>query len=248
MINGLYQSAAGMLVNEYRQGVLANNIANSETPGFKREIPSLSERLNASQAGLRTGPADERLNDLSGGVWLGRTQTDFSDGVTTHTGNPLDVALQGHGFLMVGKNGQRQLTRDGRMLMNTSGQLLAGADGAAMLDMNGMPIRLDPQHGPAKIDEYGWISQAGQPVAQLGRADVANYNSLRKAGAGRFLAPAETAAAQTLVRSGHIEGSSVQPVKELASMIEASRAYQLNAQMVSLQDETAGRLINAVAA
>lgn len=249
MIQGLYQSAAGMLVNEYRQGVLANNIANADSAGFKRDIPMLAERVPAAQAGQKQGPSDVQLTDLSGGVWLGRTLTDFAEGSNTQTGNPLDVALQGHGFLVVGKDGRQLLTRDGRMVMNAAGQLVAASDGAYMLDTSGQPIRLDPNGGPVQINEEGVISQKNKAVAQLGRVDVANYATLQKAGADRFIATdGSVAAAQTIVRSGYVEGSGVQPVQELVSMIEASRAYQLNAQMVSLQDETAGRLINAVAA
>lgn len=249
MIQGLYQSAAGMLVNEFRQGVLANNIANAETTGFKRDIPILAERTNAANAGARQGPSDQLLQDMTGGVWVGRSVTDFAEGSTTLTGNSLDVALQGHGFLMVGKNGAQMLTRDGRMLMNNRGGLVAAEDGAYMLDSAGRPIQLDPQAGKPQINEEGVIFQNNKPVAQLGRVDAANYGQLRKVGAGRFVAPPNSvAAARPLVRSGYVEGSGVQPVHELVSMIEASRAYQLNAQMASLQDETAGRLINAVAA
>ena len=98
MIYGLYQSAAGMMVNEYRQNVLANNIANAETVGFKREMTSFAERLLASEAGRREGPSKDLMEALSGGIWLGRTDTDFSAGAAIKTDNPLDVMITGSGF------------------------------------------------------------------------------------------------------------------------------------------------------
>src|SRR3989442_9991693 len=80
VIYGLYQSAAGMMTSEYAQSVLANNLANADTVGFKRDVAVFAERLRADQAGRRDGPTAEGLGSLSGGTWLGRTDVDFSEG------------------------------------------------------------------------------------------------------------------------------------------------------------------------
>jgi len=249
MIYGMYQSAAGMMVNEYRQDVLANNLANAETVGFKREIATFAERLRASEAGRREGPTNNLMEALSGGVWLARTATDFSEGAFVRTDNPLDVALAGPGFLRVAADGREYLTRDGRMVMNSDGWLVSVVDGAAILGRAGQPIRLHPRGGEISIDEDGRIAQGGRRVAQLALVDVKDYETLRKAGAGRFSAEnLELTSSPANVISGVMESSGVEPVKELVTMIEAARAYQLNAQMLSLQDQSAGRLINAVAA
>jgi flagellar basal-body rod protein FlgF len=247
MIYGLYQSAAGMLVNEYRQDVLANNLANAETVGFKREIATFAERLRASEAGRRDGPTNELMEALSGGVWLARTATDFSEGAFIRTENPLDIALAGSGFLRVAAQGREYLTRDGRMMMDADGWLVLAADGAAVLGQGGQPIRLNPRGGESSIDEDGRIRQDGATVGWLALVDVKNHDALRKAGAGRFSADdTEFTPAAAEVISGVTESSGVEPVKELVTMIEAAHAYQLNAQMLSLQDQSAGRLINAV--
>jgi len=248
MIYGLYQSAAGMLIGEYQQDVLANNLANAETVGFKRDIATFAERLRASEAGRRQGPTCGLLESLTGGVWLGQTTTDFSEAQFIRTDNPLDVALAGPGFLRVAADGRQYLTRDGRLVMDAGGWLVSAADGAAVLGQAGQPIRLNPRGGAARIDEDGRIEQDGVTAGRLGIVDVADYGALRKAGHGRFAADgAALRGSPAKVISGAIEGSGVQPVRELVAMIEAARAYQLNAQMVSLQDQTAGRLINAVA-
>jgi flagellar basal-body rod protein FlgF len=248
MIYGLYQSAAGMMVNEYRQDVLANNLANAETVGFKREIASFAERLRASEAGRREGPSNDLMEALSGGIWLGRTQTDFSEGAPIKTDNPLDVLITGPGFLRIGADGQEYLTRDGRMLMDADGWLVSATDGASILGQAGQPIRLNPHGGEVMIDEDGRVRQGEMTVGQLGLVDVDNEQALRKSGAGRFeLGGAKLTRSPAKIVQGCVESSGVVPIQELATMIDASRAYQLNAQMLSLQDQSAGRLINAVA-
>ena len=130
MIYGWYNSAAGMMVNEYRQDVLANNLANADTVGFKRDVAVFAERQQARVAGNRHGPSARGLRDLSGGLWLGKTHIDYSEASHVRTDNPLDVSLSGPGFLSVQVNGQRLYTRDGRMMMDRDGLLVAAADGA----------------------------------------------------------------------------------------------------------------------
>jgi flagellar basal-body rod protein FlgG len=237
-----------MMVNEYRQDVLANNLANAETVGFKRDVATFAERLRASEVGRRDGPTNDLLEALSGGTWLARTDTDFSEGAFVNSDNPLDVALAGPGFLRVAAQGKEYLTRDGRMVMNRDGRLVSATDGASILGLAGQPIRLNPRGGEVSIDENGRISQGGVTVARLALVDVDQYETLHKTGAGRFVADnAALKPSPAKVISSVTESSGVKPIKELVTMIEASRAYQLNAQMVTLQDSSAGRLINAVA-
>lgn len=247
MIYGLYESAAGMMTSEYRQTVLANNIANADTVGFKRDVATFAERELAKASGERSGASAADLEGLTGGIWLGRTFTDFSDGTKTRTDNPYDVALDGPGFLAVQANGQRLYTRDGRMVLRPDGALVAASDGAQILGTGGMPVHLNPLGGVPSIDTQGRISQDGAVVGELELANFTNYQALRKVGATRFSAKdAESAPAPVLVQAGYIEGSAVEPVNELVSMMAASQAYQLNARMVSLQDDSVGKLINVV--
>ncbi len=248
MIYGLYQSAAGMMVSEYRQSVIANNLANADTVGFKRDVATFAERDPARLAGVRRGVGDRLLEALSGGVWLGRTETDLSQGSLTATQNPTDVALDGPGFFLVEKGGRRYATRDGRMRVDPQGALISATDGAAMLGPGGVPLRVDPRGGAITVDEGGRIRQDGRIVGQLAVVDYADPRRLRKAGGGRFetegLQPIESPAR---VVQGYTESSGVEAVQELVSMIEVSRAYQMNAALLALQDQTVGRLISSLA-
>lgn len=247
MIYGLYNSAAGMLTNEYRQGVIANNLANAETTGFKPDYAVIAERLPAEQAGVRSGPSAAGLAGLSGGTWLGPTQTSFAPGSLQHTGLDTDVALDGSGFLTVEKDGKTYLTRDGRFVRDAEGFLKTATDGAQVLDASGGPLRLDPRGGKLQIDDVGRVQQDGRMVGRLGLTDVANCSQLQKVGATRFAYdPQQVQPALCRVRQGVVERSGVEPLTEMVNMIEASRAYQMNAQMVSLQDQSVGRLLTLI--
>ncbi len=244
MIYGLYQSAAGLLTTDYRQAVIANNLANAETVGFKRDIAVLAERVPAADAGIRSGPSDPNLAGLTGGLWLGRTHTDCSPGPAVSTDNALDLALQGPGFFVVRVNGQPLYTRDGRLMVREDGRIVAAADGAEVVSVGGAPLRARPTGGPLAVDEDGVIRQDGRRIGQLALADFSDYSVLRKVGATRFAAPEAAAGPSSArVQAGFVESSGVEPIAELVEMMAASRAYQMNAQMIALQDQTIGKLI-----
>lgn len=247
MIYGLYHSAAGMLTTDYRQGVLANNLANAETAGFKRDIAVFAERTPAALAGLRDGPSAPDIAGLSGGMWLGRTHIDFAEGQKLETGQWSDVSLDGPGFFAVQADDGPLYTRDGRFTLDADGWLRAVSDGAPVLGVGGRPVRLDPygSREHVAIDENGRIFQEEQLVGQLALVDFEDYGALRKVGAQRFAAPENAGVrAAPVVRMGFVESSGVSPIQELVNMLEASRAYQFNAQMVTLQDQTVSRLIS----
>lgn len=246
MIYGLYQSAGGMMTQEYRQDLIANNLANAETIGFKREIAVFAERGTAP--GFKDVTPDE-LQAMTGGVWLGRTATDYSEAKFTRTSNPLDIAIAGPGFLQVQVNKESFLTRDGRLMLSPEGRLVAQADGAAVLDESGEEIVLNPRGGRVTIDEDGQVQQDGQERARLAVVVPQNYEELQKQAGGRFRADSKSLSdSPARLLAEHLENAGVEPIRELATMLEASRAYQMNAQMISLQDQTVGRLISAVTA
>lgn len=248
MIYGFYNSAAGMLTNEYRQAVLSNNLANADTVGFKREVPVFAERLTAEEAGLRRGPSAPDLASLSGGLWLGRTAVDHEGGAQLKTDNPLDAALAGSGFFAVSAGGRTLYTRDGRFTVNNDGVLASVIDGAEVLDRAGNAIRVNPLGPSPQITRDGRITQDGAVVGDLQIVDFADYDVLAKVGASRFAAPdgATPLDGAADIYSGTIEQSGAKPIHELVELMAASRAYQMNAQMVTLQDQTLGRLIGLI--
>ncbi|MFQ5495907.1 MAG: flagellar hook-basal body complex protein, partial [Phycisphaerae bacterium] len=140
---GLWLSAAGMKVNDHRQSVLANNMANANTTGFKRDLVSIMQRQVESQVARRGGPfAHPMLDRLGGGLNVRKTRLDFSQGSIEQTGKPLDVAIKDEGFFVVSDGNDTRYTRDGQFAINTEGELVmsAGEGRWRVLDDNGRPI------------------------------------------------------------------------------------------------------------
>jgi flagellar basal-body rod protein FlgF len=246
---GLWLSAAGMQVNEYRQDLIANNLANIETVGFKHDLAVISERRVESQANpAESRFADPVLDGMTGGTWVRPTYHSFEQGVLVKTDQPLDVAIEGNGFFTVRDGDQVRYTRDGRFAINPRGELVSAADGGRLriLDEEGSPIRVDRSQS-VTISPTGVVLQGSEPVAKLGVVDVDDPQKLRKVGGNLFVGVGETAKPSTSqVYPGFVERSTADPVGMLAQMIEAARAYEANARMVTLQDELTGRAVTQI--
>lgn len=246
---GLWLSAAGMQVNEYRQDLIANNLANSETVGFKHDLAVFRERLVES----RTDPTGFRfanpvLDEMTGGTWVQPTYHRFEQGALVKTDQPLDVAIEGNGFFTVRDGDQVRYTRDGRFTINPHGELVSTADSGRLriLDDEGNPIQVD-RNQPVTISATGVVFQGREPVAELGVVDVDDVQKLRKAGRNVFAGTGETARPSTSrLHPGFVERSTADPVGMLAEMIEAARAYEANARLMGLQDELNGRAVTQI--
>ena len=140
---GLYLSASGVMANSYRQDVIANNLANSETVGFKRDLALFQERRTAFQERGGSGWSDPLLEHIGGGILATPTVVDTHQGDLEPTANPLDVAIQGNGYFAVSDGQEKHLTRDGRFMMNSAGELILSTEqGNHILDEKGKPIKL----------------------------------------------------------------------------------------------------------
>jgi flagellar basal-body rod protein FlgF len=242
MLYGLYLSTAGMQAEDYRQSVFTNNLANSRTPGFKRDLAAIMARQDAAyedpqMAGFRV-PV---LSQQGGGVFAAPTRMDLSQGVLEPSSNKLDVALKGPGFFMVkGDGNQTMLTRDGRFLLNKDNQL-STQDGQQVLDDSGSPITLNP-NASITILADGQITQDGTKVAELGLRNVADPLALQKIGSNllavRGGGTLEPVNADTAVKQGYTEASGVDPIVEMVNMMEGQRAFEANARMITFQDQT----------
>src|SRR5439155_6395362 len=168
----------------YREDVIANNLANAETVGFKKDLATFVERRTAAaERGLGTGSSDPMMEHMTGGLWTLPTGVDVSQGELEQTGHNLDVGVVGKGYFMAqdGK-GQTTLTRDGRFAIDRSGNLImAHSDGQRVLDRQRKPIVLDPRQQIA-IDTDGTISADKTPVARLGVFDVPKPELIGKQG------------------------------------------------------------------
>jgi flagellar basal-body rod protein FlgF len=248
MIYGLYLSASGVLTNSYRQDVIANNIANSETVGFKKDLTILQARPTAAQQLGRPRQTDPMLEPIGGGLFAARPTVDSRPGDIETTGNNFDVALQGEGYLAVTSNGTTHLTRNGQFMIDRGSRLvLSNNPNQAVLDSKQHPIVLDPTQ-PTTFATDGTITQNGKSVGRLGLFTVNNPSNLQKAGGTLLTLPSDANLQQATptVREGFVERSNVDPAVELTELMDTQRQLEANANMIHIQDETLDKLVNDV--
>lgn len=250
MLYGIYQSAGGLQVNQYRMEVLANNLANADTAGFKRDLTLVRERPQQSLetlAGLDA--SDPGLAGMTGGSLVAPTVTLFDQGALEMTDKPLDVALVGEGFFTVQVNEQERYTRDGRFAVTDAGELVTAAGAHQVLDEEGEPIVVPADlTGAVHIEADGQVMAGETVVGRIGVVRVEDRSLLHKTGQNLFesLGAEPESIADPALKVGAIEKSAVDPVQAMVSMIQVSRAYEFNATMISLADSTLGRAVNDV--
>ena len=130
---GLYVSAEGARAQSQRLETIANNLANVDTAGFKRELAVFQARYAEAIEQGHDYPGSGSVNDVGGGVMLRLTQTDFSPGPMKRTGAPTDLAIRSKGFFLVEKDGQQYLTRAGNFRLTTEGNLVTQQGYACLL-------------------------------------------------------------------------------------------------------------------
>lgn len=245
---GIYISAEGANVQSKRLDVIANNMANVDTVGFKQDVPTFMSRYSeAIQKGLAS-PNDLSINDIGGGVKVIDVSTDFSEGNLQTTGNPFDFAIVGKGFFQVrGDDGKTLLTRAGNMMLDSEGRLVTEGLQQPVLDQQNEPIVLSPNL-PWSISQDGFIAQDGR-VRALGLSQPQSLDELVKVGNNQFRPLGKVDAvplADRSIRQGYLELSSANPVRQMMSMIESTRAYEANSRMIQAHDTSTGTLISRV--
>lgn len=251
---GSQLSLSGVLTALHRQDVATNNLANLNTVGFKPEIAMTRQRdvvrAEDSQWAL---PSDAMIERLGAGVQLAPTLTNFTQGTVSPTGNDLDVAIEGSGFLVVrdatdGAADRIRLTRDGRLTRSASGLLVQAASGLPLLDQNNRTIPLPD--GPVQINEDGLVSQQGTTIAQMAFVDVPDQRSLEKKGNGLFIPDASSVTgrvpASGRIRQRALESSAVDEIDALMKVTSAARDVSANLGMIQYQDRFMDRAINVL--
>ncbi|MCZ6735296.1 MAG: flagellar hook-basal body protein [Planctomycetota bacterium] len=251
---GLYLSAAGVITNLHRQDVLANNLANVNTVGFKPDTVYTRQRLPERQEAALPIEPHWLLEQLGGGQAANPTYLSLRQGNLLETGNDLDLAIDGDGFLVVRTtsgtgNESIRLTRDGRLTLNANGELILAATGMRVLDVNDQPIRLD---GAAKVEikSTGEVIQDGQVRATIQITSPADPTRLTKVGDNLLRlsssGPIERAPAGGRLVQGHLEASAVDPIMALNAMISATKAAQGNIKMMQYHDHLMGQAVNTL--
>jgi flagellar basal-body rod protein FlgF len=216
--------------------VVANNVANADTNGFKRRGTVFQEFLTPTARHEQFKGNDRRLSY----VWDKGTSLSYSQGSMERTGNPLDVAIQGDSLFAVrsGAGGTERYTRNGSLGINGKGELV-NSDGHVMVTDQGS-LTLSSTESDLKIAADGSISTSNGPRGKLKLVGVPNPQLLRNDGANLFSTaqPLQAARPQEFrLAVGELEKSNVKPVLEISRLMELSRAYQSVASLMQRTDE-----------
>lgn len=238
MDNALYVGLSRQITLRRELDIVANNIANADTNGFK--VESLMTKAEpAAPARTADGPKPVKFVAADG------VARDFGQGALRDTGAPLDVAIEGPGFFRVSTPDGERYTRDGRFTLDEQGKLTTQG-GMAVLDEGGGEITIDAEKGQLTIARDGTMSQGQERVGKLGAVTFADLSALEKAGDNLFrntsnLQPEP--AAGSLIRQGRLEGSNVVPILEITRMVEVSRAYEQISRMMDREADLARRSV-----
>lgn len=216
--------------------VIAHNIANLSTSGFRREGVVFSEYVQRMEEGPSLSMA-----------WGNGRAVDLSQAGLTATGGTFDFAIQGEGFFLIETPDGQQLSRAGSFTPSPEGELVT-PDGFRLLDEGGAPVFVPPGAGPVAMAQDGTLSVNGAPLSRIGLWQPVDPLSLRHQAGTLFSADAVEPADGAVLRQGYLEDSNVEPVTEIARMIEVQRAYELGQTFLDREDarlrgiiETLGR-------
>ncbi len=251
MMRAFSASATGMMAQEMLVNVIANNLANVNTTGFKRSQVEFQDLLYTKQreagAEVASGVCAPTGMEVGTGVRVSSTTRVFTVGDFNNTGRNLDVAIRGDGFFQVTMpDGDVRYTRDGSLLVNAEGQLVTAAgyqlEPAISIPTNATSIEIAADGGVNVTDPEGVTSVVG--TIQLAR--FSNPSGLASQGDNLY-ATTEASGAAVIgtagqdglgeIQSGFLEKSNVQMVTELVNLITAQRAYEINSRAIKAGDE-----------
>lgn len=258
-MRALNTAATGMVAQQHNLDVIANNLANVNTTGFKTQRAEFEDLMyqtfkvgGAQQGGTSTSPTSIQIG---GGSAFTANATNFDPGTLQQTGNPLDMAIGGQGFFQVLRpDGSIGYTRDGSFKRDATGQLVTS---------EGYPLRPDitipPEATSVAIANDGTVSvtlPGSNEPTEAGKITVSRFPNpagLQRIGENLYAAtgasgqptdvtPGTEGAGE--IRSGYLEGSNVQVVEEMVKMILAQRAYEINSKAIQTADDMLGVMNN----
>ncbi|MFN4140570.1 flagellar basal-body rod protein FlgF [Aestuariivirga sp.] len=230
---------SGLLALSRRLDSIANNVANAGTAGFRAEAASFSTIVS------KTNPFATSF------AFAGGSHLDSRSGEFTNTGNPLDVAVQGPAFLAIETPQGTAYTRDGRMQMLPTGDLVS-LNGHPVLDAGGAPLTANPQGGPIEIARDGTVRQDGRAIGTLGLYELdlrKGYSRYENAAVIPRLPPepVESFTGNGVVQ-GFVEGSNVNAILEMTRLIEVQRAFEAVSASLEQRDGSLRDTIQALGA
>jgi flagellar basal-body rod protein FlgG len=249
MVKGLYTSALGMITQMYRMDVVTNNLANVDTPGYKRDIVAaqsfsaeLMKRIN--EPGIRLFK-DYPLGMVSQGVYVDDIYTDYSMGSFRQTKGPFDLAIAGSGFFCVQVNGAELYTRDGTFTLRPDGVLVTKDNGVVMGERGEIKLT----DGNVFIDEKGRVYAGGEFIDTLKLIDFSDRKFLHKLENNYYKTTDDSKPIPFTgrVEQGMLENSNANTVREMVEMIALSRQYESNARMIAFHDAMMSHSANDIA-
>jgi flagellar basal-body rod protein FlgF len=238
MNRGIYSTATGMVAAQRWMDVTANNLANASTNGFKRDgliFNDAMERELAASGGLGT-----RLGSIGSGAMPKKQYTVFERGPLTATGNPLDMAIDSdQGMFAVQTPGGVRYTRDGSFALNEKRELVTKC-GFQVLNEKLEPIVIPA--GKLEMSGQGHVAVDGKAMGKIAVFD----GPFLKEGENLFTAPQAQAVEFAGIRSYSVEGSNVNAVEAMISMISLSRSFEMAQKSITQQDELTQRLVQSL--
>lgn len=252
MVRALYTAATGMIVQQAKEDVISNNLANMNTVGFKNDdlsSQSFEDVLIQNYAEQNGGiPQRTLLGYLSLGSKVDQTSTNFTGGEIQNTNSDTDFAIEGRGFFTVNRNGQNYYTRNGHFHADENGYLVDDAGdyvmGTNLSNNTKEPINIG--NGTVTCDAYGNLSINGTPEYKLDTVDFNDYNSLKKVGDNLFQGQNPIENAEIYVKNKALEESNVNVMQEMTDMMTTMRVFESNQKVVQNIDETVGEAVNNV--
>ena len=205
---------------------IANNIANSSTTGYRQEGLIFAEHV----MGVDHGPS---ISMSTANV----RNTSYAQGTFSQTGGTLDLAIQGDGFFLIETPDGERLTRNGSFALSAEGDLVTN-DGFRVLDAGGAPVFIPPTGDDVGISGDGTISAGGQLIGQIGLVAPVDINGMIREGGVMFRSEAGVEPVENpMIRQGFLESANVDPIGQMARMIEVQRAYEMGQSFIEAENE-----------
>lgn len=238
-MQSIYTAKLGLKAQQQRMDVIASNISNVGTVGYKRQTATFKDALYTQMIDPSDTASAENLKQGSG-VILASTGRDYTVGTPQETGEPLDLYVDGDGFFTVRTgNGDIMYTRSGNFGLSSEadGNYITTADGGYLLDADGNRIKLTGDKGSLSVSDNGQLLMNGAVLASLKLVTFTNKDGLSLNGSGCYAATAASGGPKTSdagIKQGYIESSNVDVSTEFTQLIRAQRTFSL-----------AGRALNA---
>jgi flagellar basal-body rod protein FlgG len=226
-----------MLAEQLRQDLLANDLANVNTPGYK---PDRSGQSSFGDVLLENTASGAIVGPLSMGTGISSVVTDTQQAALQQTGEPMDIAIEGDGYLEVQTPAGLRYSRGGRLLLDPEGHLSTTA-GFPLLDTSGNPITVGKEDG-VEIGADGTVSVDGKNVGQLA---LVGLTGVAKQGDSVLTGTPTALTGAVAIRQGMLESSGVDAGRVMVDMMISMRSFEASQRVLRAIDDTLGRAVNA---